>query len=61
MSGPPEYGERASCVRCGQELEWVGKWWDRGSDTKCGPSRNHPDDDYTREHVVIRCNEEDML
>jgi len=31
------HGERANCARCGQDLEWVGYWWDRGGNRECPP------------------------
>jgi len=52
-------GTRTTCDRCGQELEWNGTaWWDRGSDTCCGPYHG-PDGEivperYTKKHKPMR-------
>lgn len=35
-----QYGERAACARCGQDIEWLGKrlgWRDRGGNRQCVP------------------------
>lgn len=41
----PQYGERAACAKCGQDIEWLGDAWrDRGSGSTCGP-------DYVTLHV----------
>ena len=35
-----KFGERASCQRCGQDIEWRGRergWLDRGANRQCVP------------------------
>lgn len=34
----PAYGQRAACKHCGQDVEWVGYWHDRGGNRACPPS-----------------------
>lgn len=31
------YGMRAACAHCGQDIEWVGYWHDRGGNRRCVP------------------------
>ncbi len=31
------YGEMAACKYCGQDIQFLGKWYDRGSNRKCCP------------------------
>jgi hypothetical protein len=33
----PKYGERGTCSRCTQDVEWVGFWQDRGGNRGCVP------------------------
>lgn len=37
-----KYGERAACVICDQDIEYIGrgKWHDRGGNLECPPYRN---------------------